>query len=377
MPENIDPHWTEDDDLLADFVLGRVNDADRKRLNDHLQNCVRCREAVDREKAIVSGVRRYAREEMKSRLRDSLSTQSFPRQGSGTWRRAASLAAALLIVFGVGLYNRWFPWQAAKGIRDEQTKAASENETTKAEEAQAKQEAGKTAMSQEQAQSVKGYGEDARVGPPPGVNRSYEAIAAMPENQKGKTKNLTKPGKPKATESGSGGAPIQKDVAHAEVEALTDQPRSTQVWIEGVVLESLAAGVSVEEKKELAVPAPQEAARMDESLKLSFRRGAKGVPVENEVSLRQESAATLPAARQRMQMQGRQMVQALVEQSGEKLDITMFLDTLMDEEQLRGARVEQVGVDSLIVGVGYREFAFKLPTSVLKMQKAIKQSQVR
>ena len=57
MRDTANPHWTEDDDLLAQYVLGRLSAEERKQLDDHLLSCSQCREEVQKERVLVSGIR--------------------------------------------------------------------------------------------------------------------------------------------------------------------------------------------------------------------------------------------------------------------------------------------------------------------------------
>lgn len=98
-------HWTEDPELVERFVAGEVADDERRALESHLETCAECRTVVQHERAVRAGVRQFARMEMKDRLRNRL---GLTKAGSVPWPHVVSAAAVILVVVGLGLYNRWW-----------------------------------------------------------------------------------------------------------------------------------------------------------------------------------------------------------------------------------------------------------------------------
>ncbi len=375
MPENISPHWTEDDDLLTEYVLGRVSDAERRRLEEHLGTCARCSETVERERAIVAGVRQYARESLKTRLKNRITAQSSSSQRFGTWQRVASLVAVLTIIFGVGLYNGWFPWQERGGVSGQQTMQSPEKSAGETDRNRPELKETESAKDERQVQQGMRYEEEAKVGPPPGLKRSHEVIAAAPKED---VEKLDQVGKAQAQETyrtGAGGESKQKGaVSLSETRNAAVPPENEPLWIEGEVKGRSFATPETQSVQKPSVDAQFQGAKSEG---LTTHQMARKSPVtsrgENEISLHQQPLRDLPARRQQMQLADKRIVQARVEQSGDKLDVTIFLDTLFDADEFKSARVEQPTPDSLVVGVASEEIAFKLPRSVQKMQKVLKQ----
>ncbi|MDH4070010.1 MAG: zf-HC2 domain-containing protein [Ignavibacteria bacterium] len=97
-------HWTKDEDRLSEYVLGGITGDRLEEMRHHLNTCSPCRQRVKEEEAIAAGVRRHAITEQKKQLQALIG-------GSGIaipWPRVLSIAAILVIVAGIGLYNRWF-----------------------------------------------------------------------------------------------------------------------------------------------------------------------------------------------------------------------------------------------------------------------------
>ena len=97
-------HWTTDEHLLAHYVLGRVDPAQRSGLEQHLRDCPECRGAVEAEQQLAAGVRRAGRDGMKRRLVQHLNQKRI----ETNWFKIAGVAAALVLLLTVGIYNKWF-----------------------------------------------------------------------------------------------------------------------------------------------------------------------------------------------------------------------------------------------------------------------------
>ena len=119
-------HWTRDEELLERYVLGRVVGDELLTIERHLKECEECRLRVQHERGLIAGVKRFGREEMKERLRQrvldgspTLSTGVIadasqrsdspkPREIQLSWQTIVSIAAVILILTGIGIYNNWF-----------------------------------------------------------------------------------------------------------------------------------------------------------------------------------------------------------------------------------------------------------------------------
>ena len=97
-------HWTENEDLLERFVKGNVADQELTALSQHLSDCRICRGRVDMERRISLGIRRLNRDERKASIRRGVDTETR----NIPWPRLLSIAAVIVVLTGIGLYNRWF-----------------------------------------------------------------------------------------------------------------------------------------------------------------------------------------------------------------------------------------------------------------------------
>ena len=91
-------HWAIDQKILEAFVFHRLDKEETETLTAHLEQCVECSHRVQDEKDFIAGIRRYGWREMKNRLRQQI--QSNPEKRYD-WTQAASIAAAIILMFGV------------------------------------------------------------------------------------------------------------------------------------------------------------------------------------------------------------------------------------------------------------------------------------
>jgi hypothetical protein len=105
MNETTSQHWTSDPEKLEAFVFHRVNEKEQIKLTAHLKQCNKCRQLVQEERELISGIRRFGRIEMKGRLKLRLRREQSRRV---EWTQMASIAAAVVIMLGAVFTIRWF-----------------------------------------------------------------------------------------------------------------------------------------------------------------------------------------------------------------------------------------------------------------------------
>jgi hypothetical protein len=103
MSDNAGIHWTDDEELLSRFVLGRISGARALGLEAHLASCERCRKAVEQERIVAAGVRRLGREELKRSIARNVHRTPM----TVPWPKILAAAAVVVIAGGVLLYDRW------------------------------------------------------------------------------------------------------------------------------------------------------------------------------------------------------------------------------------------------------------------------------
>ncbi len=358
MPENANLHWTEDDDLLAKYVLGRLTVEERKIFEAHLRSCLHCREAVRQEQEIVSGIRQYARDEAKSRLKRRLVVQSDSYRTLITWQRVMSAAAVMLVVVGLGIYNRWFSWGERKSpsiteemLEPQRLQIESEQKT-----GQSKEKETKTARQQAPLHTSRDREDLAK--PRTEQAQGDQSRLAVTKTQAEQNEGMNKLEKAAGAPS-SGGAAISmnKDLGNAQDHIRMAQPEVTEFWVEGMVLQeqsqplrtqlSLDKGYASEQK----VPRPKKSAE------------------QNEIRISQRNIQLLPIARRKPQQELGHAIQTSVQQSERGTSMTMYLDTLFNEHNLRNARVEEILPDSLVIEVESRKIGFKMPVNLFDLRK--------
>jgi hypothetical protein len=98
-------HWAIDPEILEAFVLHRLDENEIFILAAHLEQCVECRQRVQVEKDLISGIRRYGRLEMKLWLKQQVQSNPGKRYD---WTQAVSIAAAIILMFGAVFVIRGF-----------------------------------------------------------------------------------------------------------------------------------------------------------------------------------------------------------------------------------------------------------------------------
>lgn len=98
-------HWTNDAELVEQYVRGTMGEDERTALKAHLGVCPPCRETVERERLVTQGIRLYGRSLLKERLKTMVGQRE---RKLVPWPHVVSIAAALLIVVGLGITHRWW-----------------------------------------------------------------------------------------------------------------------------------------------------------------------------------------------------------------------------------------------------------------------------
>ena len=83
--------------------------------------------------------------------------------------------------------------------------------------------------------------------------------------------------------------------------------------------------------------------------------------------LTQRRSAELPPMQQNRQIY-RNSVPTLIEQRGSQTLMTLYLDSLVDQNELSRARVEQPGADSLVIRMQNQSIQYQLPANRTRQQ---------
>ncbi len=333
-------HWTDNEDVLERYVLGRIDAQTRRILDEHLEHCAPCREAVQRETELAAGVRLKGRDELKARLSQRLRARS---RMAIPWPHVISAAAVLVIAVGVAIYAFWTPletWyeEQMSDARPQQNEAPSD-------------------VASEEQGMPPSAGADA-------VARRNEALVERINRAKGAPEKLEQaPAIAEAAEPQMRDEDREdKDLGFAEVSA------QSSAWVQGMIVQSPADKLDRRTNQTDAPAAP--AAEM-EAAKLRKTRQQEGAstvqPIQAE--LQQRPATSLPQAQQRLRLeQNGRAIETLLEKTPEGLRLTMYFDQPIPDEELQAARVEAVGADSLLVVMPTQQIAYKIPPSFGNLQ---------
>ncbi len=372
-------HWTEDDDLLAQYVLSRLSTEERKQLDDHLLSCSQCREVVQKEQVLASGIRQRGRQEVKARLKQQLAARPDSYRRLVTWQRIASVAAVVVIITGIGIFNRWFTgteqksFSAIQGMQDS-SKALSSgdvsaDETRKKATPMADQEAAK--------ESLRDY--ETLQNPRTQQTQSVQLEATGPKIQPEINSSKNKMEKLSAASSSEGGAiSTKKDLGNAQSQMALGKPNVKQFWVEGKTLSELQTGTKGYNVME-GVAAPERNNPDSKRSRESIRRQPmlEGNVNQGEIRISQRNTSLLPLARQKLQQENERKIQMYVQQSDHGTTMTMYLDTLFNEAEMQNARVEEIQPDSIVIELESQSIGFKLPFNIFDLQKGTQKTKLR
>jgi len=350
-----DIHIAADPERLERYVLGRLPDGERRRVEEHLRGCPECARAVRAERELAAGVRRFARQELKARLSRRLRN---PAPVAVPWQPIAA-AAVLIIAVGIGWYSNWF------GIPGREPVATLEKFAEQTIPSGVKR-------------TVDSTGGDI----PPRDAESREAadgkLDALAANEaqgkgqalgsEGEAKKETEASPARRAESEAGrnvledrGAPSPAGAAEKSAAAPAG---GRQFWATGVVLEEAPAPAAEEDVRK---DAPDEALRDADQARLrtqgTMTRQKRAIAqVTPVVLIDQRPLSSLPPTQQMLQMQSeRPQVQALLDQRSDTLRVMLYLERLVDSSSLRSATAEKVGDDSLVVRIEGQAIGIRLP----------------
>ena len=346
--EREDGHWTDNPEMIERFVLHKLNPDVLNELEDHLRVCEVCKQAVRAEQIIVAGIRRSGRQRFKQELRKKLAAEPVEKT---PWMQILSAAAVVVILLTVGLYNNWFSIQRSK---DDNTVALTSPQPEAAQplKGRADSEAKNESPATTPPESGRKASAKQNVSPPASIASEETDVSRQSEVAPGEMKQ-------------NGGAPaITAESGQAKsIELQSATPADAGLWVEGKVLppdgtlgESLAKG----HRYDLQGYGPK--GKSDIRLKSETKQRQDGNVQGNIYSLRQQNSVSLQPQQQRLQKKNSGIVITKIERVGSETQLTMFVDSLVDEHELTNATIETPTDDSLIVNLSSRRIAYRLPS---------------
>jgi hypothetical protein len=375
MTDNSNIHWTDDDELLSKFVLRHLSPSEEERLTSHLRKCEKCQHAVKEETRVAAGTKLAGRLEMKDQLKARLeesehvisSSTKRPSVFQIPWMRVASFAAVLVMLIAVGVYNNWFSanyWNTSappEQVAQQQTSPHTE-----------------TLEKDERVSETKQGKDNTHSTVIPNEDRSDRARAN--ETQRRREKRSTDKGYADNELAKSAGAAASPDIAagnaHEEARQMNSEVRLTDesmtpppqaFWVEGHVISSEAAPRD-EMRNQLAEQPKKQvfARRQIESMEklgdqnmLRLDRDSTSIVI----ALNQKPSSSLPPSQQNKQGQPR-LVQTFIENRISNIQMTLYLDSLVPDSELRSADIETIGADSLVLNFSNQRIGYRLPPAL-------------
>jgi len=320
-------HLSDDPELTAGYVLERIPPAERERIDAHLQVCADCRAHLEAELRVAAAARRLGRDELKARLRRRLDRQTRA-------RRILAVAATIVTLIGAGILTRQLTMHRDEApTTQELTDRVTPSPPEERERLRASPQTGPAASD---LRDKKG---------------SHEGVADRASRADESTTLSTGAPPPRAAvlekTKEAPFAPAQKaEVAGTVVGEET-------FWTEGIATAPVRT-------KERTLNAAAEKKDVDGA-------GAGIAPSGQQFVVTQRRFSELPESQLNRQAL-RNSVPTLVQQQGGRTLLTLYLDSLMDQNELTNARVEQHGADSLVIRMQNQSIQYQLPANRTRQQ---------
>lgn len=344
MEEENKTYWTDDDEIVAKYVLGQITPEEKERLDAEIAGYEAGRAKLQEEMEIAAGIRRHGRDVMKMQLRTKLRRARATQFSSYYY---IGLAAAVLIVaVGIGAYQIWFSDLTAPKQFHEQEIVLTPPEEESITEEQSPVQPVESAPDAERAESAldqKNVQQDQQI-----------AASGADELKNAESVTAQKSIQPPAAAMAEAGA-------DAEVDQPSAAGQTQAIWLIGkvVMISDRAEPPSIaaaNEKRERTM-AKQKAAEAIAERPVTIKRRAK----DEGITLQQRAIKDLPAGLAQRKDAKELTVQTLLERSDAGISLTLYGDAV-NEEDLQEAVVERMTDDSLVVSLPHQRIAFRLPS---------------
>jgi Putative zinc-finger len=333
--ENI--HWTADPELLARYALGRIEDAQRRLLEDHLATCDSCRNAVRREKDLAAGIRLAGRQHLKERLRGriKMAEPNFLRR-----YQLASLAAAIIVIFiGIGFFRFYF------GSSEWPSKFSSRNFVLKQSFSDSDKPKEEISHADKHADEIT----DANK-PEPDLKPGSQEPSALSDNLAARD---------------AGGNP---ESGLSETKSIETASRSAEparaFWLLGTItmVHDVRGDAGMTQspshaRSEKTAKEKQDIRKDGERTRIfTIQKGG----ASQMITLSERPATSLPESRL-SRYDAARSIQTLVKHTPAGLSITMYRDVPTLTSHIHDATIEPVTDDSLVVTMGNERIAYRIP----------------
>ena len=336
------------DELMERYALGTLDAEDRDEVDAHVSVCTACGEALRRELVIARGVRMAGREELKRSIGRRIAALERPRR---RWRIMAA-AASLALVVGSGLYVAWIEGRGprlAPPSPVDQTRTPAGEAARRDVSAPAGQQSADNAPPAAPAVSGVPHNVKSRAAAPAPAGEAARRDVSAPAGQQSADNALVAAPAPAAG--------IDRERARAAAAPRNEEPG---YWSEGVVEATTSNALTLDESGGARAQSAGAFKKEADVLKADAAKDARAGP-RQEFRLRQKPASTLPESFGVEQRQSqRALVPARVEERGTTTTMTLYLDSLVDDAELKGAKVRQAGGDTVVVEIGGKKILYRL-----------------
>jgi hypothetical protein len=323
-----DRHLIDDPERASEYVLGRLSPAERERIDAHVGECPECRALLERELRVAAAARRFGRDGMRARLR---SRAGRPHRVA----RILAVAATLASLVGIGVVTRHFLVQQEV----EQEQPSMTDRVVPPQEQQA-----------------------LRTAPPAaGGSADMKAADKLRQRSREDTREIHRDRDETAVSNvAAPAASVQERAKNAEAAPMRDMEVAGKIvtgesyWTDGTASppperEERVLSAAAKEKKDVA------------------GKGGGNEAGAPQFVLTQRRVAELPLMQQNHQNR-RNSVPTFFEQRGSQTLMTLYLDSLVDQNELSRARVELPGPDSLVIRMQNQSIQYQLPVNRTRQQ---------
>jgi hypothetical protein len=323
-------------DTIEDAVLGRLTPEIRARVESHLGACSQCRDAFEQELLLAAGIKGWARAAMKQKLAGQIAVTE---QRSVPWPHLLGAAALLVVIIGVGVLFRWHEPVQEPSLTFSDTVVSDSGQKSLPQAPAPVSEPDKMIADQYTTSPPRDARETAR------QDKKDVAPAAQP--RPAELADLE--GKAKEAEPAAMRAAIAEEAA---------KPAGLDVWLGGNELSNAPSGGMQ----------AQPAGASNQGMSLNRLEARKG--------MRKTESASYPVfvidQRARRALHDAYAADESLDipthivRLGDTLRVTLYLDPLLTQDQMRSVYARQVSPDSFQVQLPGRIVGYKLPSNVTR-----------
>ena len=352
MSESQNIHWAQDEDLVEQFVLGRPEPPEVEKLERHLSECDECLKLVTRERTLAAGIRRAGRDSLKRSLSQTIDQR---KSSSANWYRVAGVAAGIVLLVTLGIYNRWFVGSDATGERQEMAdkveKRVEPSPSVPHEIPRTDADKKLSDIDRRAADTKAEKVEDRAAGAPA---KSQDEAAKLSEVQVDRLKEMN---------AVDGRADASANEKKDRFAAASIRAAAAETWVQGTLIaeqhQNAPAGRAITANAEESQGTLRKGKEQPRGVSEAAKLQATGMAAQPFV-ITQQPVSALPVS-QRAQQRSGFSVQTLLQKNPNGVHLTVFLDSLLSARELQQAHAQPMGEDSIILNLGNQRVGYKLP----------------